>query len=194
MAECFEVRRNRHPGDEVERGLAAAFGVAGVGLADQRPFAQGHRSGRRAGERRALAPRLRDGAPHRTFAQDVDHQARVATGQVERIRPVPRAPHCLTKTRPRASGAVIRRHPGRGSLNQLCAVATARSGRWRAAAVAMTYAGPAPRCSTSRRSCSSLPGLNSSPPTRARKPVVMSSPGMSRVSLVGAVSAGGANP
>ena len=34
-----------------------------------------------------------------------------------------------------------------------------------------TYAGPAPRCSTSKRSCASLPGLNSSPPTSASKPV-----------------------
>src|SRR5262245_9968795 len=57
--------------------------------------------------------------------------------------------------------------------NHRRAFATARSGRWRAAAVATTYAGPPPAAATRIRSCGSFPGLSSSPPTSASGPDIV---------------------
>src|SRR5439155_3703055 len=54
--------------------------------------------------------------------------------------------------------------------NQPVACATASSGPCLAAAVGTTNAGPGPAAAASNRSCSSLPGLNSSPPTSASRP------------------------
>src|SRR5215216_7075477 len=58
------------------------------------------------------------------------------------------------------------------SPNHRRAFATARSGRCRVAAVAITNAGPSPAAAMSARSCGSLPRSSSAPPTSASGPAL----------------------
>ncbi len=83
VAEGLEVRGDCQSWNQLERWLVAALGVAGVGLADERPLAQRHRPGRGTGECSAAAPGSFYGAPDVGVAEDVHHEARVAAGQVE---------------------------------------------------------------------------------------------------------------